>query len=106
MVMGKVTDPFEGKGMTVAEFYKYIPHSATVEVKSGFNGRVLCRRFNQNKHAEVGKRKILDIWAEIRTNGCTFSNRAIPIICVYVDGEVEYNATVKKRMKAEGKDDG
>lgn len=106
MEMRTVTDPFEGKVMTVADFYKYIPHSVTVEVKSGFNGNVLCRRFNPNKHAEVGKRKILDIWAEIRTNGCSFSNRAIPIICVYVDGEVEHNATVKKRMKAEGKDDG
>lgn len=106
MEMGKATDLFDGKGMTVAEFYKYIPLSATVEVKSGFNGRVLCRNFNLNKHAEIGKREILHIWAEIRTIGDTFCNRAIPVICMYVDGEVEYNATVKKRMKAEGKDDG
>lgn len=106
MEMVKVTDPFDGKGMTVAEFYKYIPYSATVEVKSAFNGRALCRNFNPNKHAEIGKRKILDIWAEIRTIGDTFCNRAIPIICLYVHGEAEYNAEEKKRMKAEGKDDG
>ena len=67
---------------------------------------MLCRIFNQNKHAEVGKREILDIWAEIRTIGNAFCNRAIPVICVYVHGEVEYDETVKKRMKAEGKDDG
>lgn len=106
MEMGKVTDPFEGKGMTVAEFYKYIPYSATVEVKSSFNGRVLCRNFNPNKHAEIGKREILDIWAEIRTIGDTFGNRAIPIICVYVHGDVEHDETVRKRMKAERKDNG
>lgn len=96
MEMRTVTDPFEGKGMTVAEFYKYIPHSATVEVKSGFNGRVLCRNFNPNKHAEIGKRRILDIWAEIRTIGDTFCNRAIPIICVYVDGYDEAKAALTK----------
>lgn len=102
MEMVKITDPLEGKGMTVAEFSNYVPFSTTVEVKSGFNGKILCRSFNQKKHAEIGKREILDIWAEIRTIGDTFCNRAIPVICVYVDGSVEHNATVKKRMKAEG----
>ena len=96
MEMRKVTDPFEGKEMTVAEFYKYIPYSATVEVKSGFNGKVLCRSFNQKKHAEIGKRRILNIWAEIRTIGDTFCNRAIPIICVYVNGHEEAKAALAK----------
>jgi hypothetical protein len=61
-----------------------------IEVKSGYNGKILCRGYNGKKHVSVADREVTSIWTEIRvTNGGGFSSFARPIICVYVSGEKE-----------------
>ena len=72
-------------------------HTA-IEVKSAFNGKVLCKRYQPIKHAEIGKREVSSIWAEIRSeNTSGFSSIARPVLCVYVHGDIEYRESELKR---------
>lgn len=77
--------------MTLAEFAKIC--SAPLCAKSGFNDKILCRRFNPEKHTELGKREVVAVWAEIvATKSIAFTNSAQPVLMVYVDGKPEYDA--------------
>lgn len=58
--------------MTVKEFYKYGCES-DLKVLSGYNGKVLCRRFNPKKHTEIGEREISSYWAEEEVTRSGFS---------------------------------
>lgn len=67
---------------------------STLEVKSAYNGKVLCKSFNPKKHLEIAERTVLNIWAEIRvTNGSGYGSFARPVICAFVDGHKEYLET-------------
>ena len=82
--------------MTLSEFYEHHCKS-DLKVLSAFNGKVLCRNFNPQKHVEIADREVHSVWAEIVvTTRCSFGNYAKPIICVYVDGRKEYEETVAK----------
>lgn len=82
--------------MTLSEFYKHYCKSE-LKVLSAFNGKVLCRNFNPNKHENIADREVHAVWAEVSVAPhFTFGNYAEPIICVYVDGRKEYEETVKK----------
>ena len=75
--------------MTVAELREIT--AGTIMVKSGFNSKVLCRNFDPKKHEAIGGRTVRRIWSEIKVNeNSVFGNTAAPIICVYVNGDVEY----------------
>ena len=77
--------------MTVIEFYEEYCRSS-LKIKSAYNGKVLCKDFNPEKHIEVGKREITTVWAEIETSKPRgFGNISRPIMCAFVDGAIEYN---------------
>lgn len=82
--------------MTVAEFFKFHCRSE-LKIMSGYNGKILCKSFNPNKHESIGQREVSSVWAEIKPKKGTFGNVAEPIICAYVDGHEEY----KKERGAE-----
>ena len=82
----------EGDEMTVKEFSE-LTHTP-IEVKSGFNGKLLCKRYNAKKHQDISEREVVSIWAEIRANNSGgYSSYASPTICVYVYGGNEYEQT-------------
>lgn len=84
--------------MTVFELNKL--SQVPLEVKSGYNGKILCKAFNKDKNAAVGDRLVLSMWPEIKIpNGQTFANYARPVICVYVAGEIEYLQDQEKKAR-------
>ena len=76
------------EALTVGDFAKIC--RTDIKVMSGFNGEVLCERFNPRTHTEISGREIISIWSEIRASKpIGYSNAAFAEICVYVDGELE-----------------
>lgn len=75
--------------ITVYDFNKMV--HGTLEVKSAYNGKILCKNYIPSRHKTVGERIITSIWSEVRATKCEgFHNIARPIICVYVLGDKEY----------------
>lgn len=84
--------------MTVKELYDLA--ETPIEVKSGYNGKVLCKAYNEEKNPRISDRKILSIWAEIRANNPGgYSSIAKPVICVYVYGDEEYAQDEERRHR-------
>lgn len=82
--------------ITVDDFKK-MAHG-TLEVKSAYNGKVLCKNYEPKKHKDIGERVITSIWSEIRATKCEgFYNSARPIICVFVLGDKEYEEELRKK---------
>lgn len=76
--------------MKVIEFYEEYCQGK-LKVMSAYNGKILCKRFDPEKHIEVGERELSTIWAEIEApKHGGFNQFAMPIIFAYVDGSVEY----------------
>ena len=74
--------------LTVGDFAKIC--QTDIKVMSGFNGKVLCKRFNPKKHTEIAEREVVSVWSEIRANkSMGYSNAAFAEICVYVNGAKE-----------------
>ena len=76
--------------LTVGDFAKIC--QTDIKVMSGFNGKVLCKRFNPKKHTEIAQREVISVWSEIeaeKTMG--YQNFAHTKICVYVNGAKECN---------------
>ena len=74
--------------LTVGDFAKIC--QTDIKVMSGFNGKVLCKRFNPKKHTEIANREIVSVWSEICVSKpMGYSNEAFAEICVYVDGKNE-----------------
>ena len=81
--------------MTVAELAKLC--ETPVCAKSGFDGKILCKRFDPQKHVELGRREVTAVWAEIKVeNTGGFSSFAHPVLMAFVDGSPEYKAKLKK----------
>lgn len=76
--------------MTVLELYETLSSETNLKVLSAYNGKVLCSKFNEKKHTEIGERSVIKIWAEITTRKLTYSNAAYPIVCVYANGLPEW----------------
>lgn len=76
--------------MMLKELIADIDFHSMIEVRSGFNGKILCRNFDIKKHGEIGNRKLLSMWADTKK----YSNDPVasicPILCCYVDGRPEY----------------
>lgn len=88
------------RDITVQDIHEMI-HS-DMYVLSGFNGKVLARPYRASKHFEtIGKRIVINMWAELKVRKNVFGNIAKPIICVYVDGSVECEEHVKKLSEVE-----
>ena len=74
--------------LTVGDFAKIC--QTDIKVMSGFNGKILCKRFNPQKHTEIAEREVVAVWSEIRANKAMgYSNVAFAEICVYVNGAKE-----------------
>lgn len=73
--------------MTVAELAKV--SERPLKVMSSFNGKVLCHRFKEDKHQEIGAREVMAVWPEISVTNSGFSSHAVAILCVYADGHKE-----------------
>ncbi len=81
--------------MTVNELAQYV--KCDLEVKRGFNGKILCKKYDLKKHMAIAGREVTAIWSEIRTlNGGGYSSMAKPVVCVYVDGQPEYEKLHKE----------
>ncbi len=72
---------------------------SAIRVASGFNGKVLCREFNKDKHNEIAEREVTAIWSDLLITDSGFGNYAKAIICVYVDGEKESRAFYDKKRE-------
>lgn len=72
--------------MTVAELFEKCKVQSTLKVMSAFNGKVLCRNFNPERHREIGERRVSAVWADIEVRESGFGHYANPIMCVYADG--------------------
>lgn len=84
--------------MTLLELSKLNDcHRARIEVKSGYNGKVLCKRFNDKKHEHIANRKVLSFWPEIKAEG---GNYCYPIICCFVEGLKELEQELERRGQA------
>lgn len=86
--------------MTVEDFYKTCDVKSRLRVLSGYNGKILCYAYDTTKHAEIGKREISCVWAEITVTKSCFGDYASPIMCCYVDGAEEYRKARKKTEEA------
>lgn len=88
--------------MTVKEFYEY-GCRCDLRVLSGYNGKVICERFDPKKHTEIGEREILSYWAdeEITRHGFFVSSRHF--ICCSANGAPKYkkHSEAKKNMRKE-----
>ena len=69
---------------------------ARIEVKSGYNGKVLCKRFNEKKHESIADRQVLSFWPEIRIENGDY---CYPIICCFVEGLKELEQELARRRQ-------
>lgn len=60
-----------------------------IEVRSGYNGKVLCRNFDPQKHMEIAKRELLSMWADTKKSNNDSSGWIYTVLCCYVDGRPE-----------------
>lgn len=74
--------------MTVNELATCV--KSELRVLSAYTGKVLCYNFNPEKHAEIGKREVRSLWAELKVTDSSFGNYAQPYLCVYADGTNEF----------------
>ena len=83
--------------MTVAELFDKCRVQSQMKVMSAYNGKVLCNRFNPEKHKDIGERGVSAIWADVHVVKSAFGGCAVPIICVYANGlkELEEDANDK-----------
>lgn len=70
-----------------------------IKVLSGFNGKMLCKSFDIDKHKEIAEREVTAIWSEILLTNSGYDNYAYSIICVYVEGEKEARAYFDKKTR-------
>lgn len=73
--------------MTVAELAKVAQTS--MKVMSAHNGKVLCHRFDAEKHRAIGEREVRAVCADLCILNGAFSKQCAPMLCVYADGTEE-----------------
>lgn len=86
--------------MTLLELSKLLDYgNGHIEVKSGYNGKLLCKRFNEKKHESIANREVVAIWPEIKVDQKRYCS---PIICCFVDGheELEHEMARRKKLNA------
>ena len=67
-----------------------------IKVLSGYNGKVLCKRFDIKKHEELSAREVLDVWSDLKIAPALREGHVYSIICVYVDGTREWEKEKSK----------
>lgn len=87
--------------MRLNELYEAISFHSLLEVRSAFNGKILCKKFDPQKHVEIGERELVSMWADTRKHSNNPSEWIYPVLCCYVDGGPEY----EKEALKDGKND-
>lgn len=85
--------------MTVNELCDNLSIQSPLKILSAYNGKVLCYDFKpgNEKHKEIGERKIDTLWAEMRfTKSSGFGNYADSVLCAFVDGYPEHEKALKE----------
>lgn len=88
--------------MKLKELYEGVNCYSPVEVRSGFNGKMLCRNFDPKKHSEIGERELISVWADTKKHSNDPGAPVCPVLCCYVDGRPEYE---KEEALKDGKGD-
>ena len=74
--------------MTVKRFESdYSRYGERIQVKSGYNGKILCKKFDKKKHIEISEREVVTIEPEISVSDGKFAHA---FITLWVNGEPEY----------------
>ena len=69
-----------------------------IKVMSGFNDKVLAKRYDSERHSHIANREVVSIWSEVAlSNSGGFSQYIHPIICVHVNGHEEYVKEMARR---------
>lgn len=91
--------PLRTEALTVNELSNYC--KSDIKVISGFNDKILCKRFDKDKHVEIGEREVLQIWSEFKIRNSIWGNCAESIItaCVYGGKEAKLYYEKKKQEK-------
>lgn len=76
--------------MTVLELSKV--SQTHMKIMSSYNGKVLCHRFDPEKHKEIGEREVISVWADLCIVKGPFGDSAKAIIRCYAHGGEEYCA--------------
>ena len=83
-----MAEHIECEVLTLLQLY-HMSHSP-IKVMSGYNGKVLCNRFDEKKHQHLAEREVIAVWAEIvATKAIAYDNIARPQLCVYLHGKEE-----------------
>lgn len=86
--------------MTLYGFYEhYSVPTCDIKVLSAYNGKLLCKRYNPQKHGHLNSREVSSIWADVQVVKGTFCSIAKPILCLYVDGREEYEEEQRKKKQ-------
>lgn len=78
--------------MRLIEFAKLCNIGCCIEVRSGYNGKLLCTRFREDKHGHIAEREVISCWPDIRAK----DGFARAVMCVYVHGLEELEMEMKK----------
>lgn len=81
--------------MKLSDFSEVCNGSFSIEVKSAYNGKVLARRFDKEKHPELCDREVVSCWPDIRAR----NGFAQAVLCVYLHGDVELEEELKRKGK-------
>lgn len=73
--------------MKVAELAKVA--GTSIKVISAYNDKVLCHRFNPEKHKEIGEREVRGVWADCKSSSLGYHKTIHLMLCVYADGSKE-----------------
>ena len=91
--------PLRPEALTVNELSNYFHCKTDIKVISGFNDKILCKRFDKDKHIEIGEREVLEIWSEVEIRNSIWGSYAKSIICVCVHGGKEAKLDYEKKNK-------
>ena len=70
--------------MKLNELEANINIHSLLEVRSGYNGKVLCRNFDRKKHIEIGERELVSLYASTKKQGDDPGGWIYPVLCCYV----------------------
>lgn len=92
--MSEIVEVKKEEKLTLKQVYKLLEINE-IKVLSGFNSKVLAKKFNPRKHTALGERKVLRMWSEIEGFGQS-RNMAKSILVCYVDGKIECEKRIKE----------
>ena len=84
----------EEKKMTVQEIYGFVKGNSLLQVVSAYNGKVLCKAYNPEKHTHISERIVYDISPAFKLQGGLW---AMAYLVVSVNGKEEYEEEQRKK---------